>query len=118
MIGRASAAAAVGALALAAAPAAADSGRLADFGLHLTARSPDVPTGVTVHLRLRKAGDPNGKPSPIRSATIRLPRGVRIDSRAAPQCMASDEELKALGSDACPSDTELTVGSFTAMSGF
>src|SRR3954468_18931657 len=101
-----------------AAPATADSGRLADFGLRLTARSPGTPTGQVVHLRLRRAGDPNAKPSPLRSAVIKLPRGVRFDSRAAPQCTASDAELRVLGPDACPSNTELTVGSFTGMSGF
>ena len=105
-------------LACAAAPASAERGRLADFSLRLTSRTPASPTGVAVHLLLHRAGDRSAKPSPLRSAVLVLPRGLRFDSGAVPQCTASDDELRLLGSDACPADTELTVGSFTAMTGF
>src|SRR4051812_22389755 len=106
------------ALAGGAAPASAEPGRLADFGLHFTSTAPNTPTGLSVHIVLRRAGDPNGKPSPIRSAVITLPSGWRSDSGAVPQCTAGDDELKTRGSDACPPDTQLTVGSFSAITGF
>jgi hypothetical protein len=108
----------VGVLGALAAPARAESGRLADFSWRYTTKAAGVPTGVGVHIFLRAAHDPEAKPSPLRSAVIHGPAGLRFDTGAVSQCMASDEELKARGSDACPPNTELTVGAFTAIGGF
>jgi hypothetical protein len=102
----------------AAAPAQAESGRLADFSSAFTTPYPGTPTGLDVHVFLRAAGDPDAKPSPLRSAVIHGPAGLRFDSGAMNECMAADDELKALGPDACPDDTKLTVGTFTAIAGF
>ena len=109
---------AVALLALGAAPAHADSGRLADFSQAFTTKDPGSPTGLTVHVVFRKAGDPSGKPPALRSAVIRGPDGLRFDTSAVPECTASDEELRARGADACPQDSLLTVGSFSSISGF
>ena len=49
---------------------------------------------------------------------IHLPDGLRFDTTAVPQCTASDAEIQVLGTNACPSDSELTVGSFSAITGF
>jgi hypothetical protein len=106
------------ALGCTAAPASATSGRLADFSLGLTSRSPDSPTGLALHVLFRRAENPNAKPPPLRSAVVRGPNGLRFDSSAVNQCMASDDELRALGPDACPASTRLTVGSFSAVTGF
>jgi hypothetical protein len=105
-------------LALGAAPAHADSGRLVDFSQAFTTKDPASPTGLTVHVVLRKAGDPSGKPPALRSAVIRGPDGLHFDTSAVPECTASDEELRARGPDACPQDSLLTVGSFSSISGF
>lgn len=104
--------------ALAATPAAAESGRLADFSIALGSRSPGTASGITVHAQFHRAGDPDAKPAPLRSAVIVLPPGLRIDSAALPRCTASDEELRAQGSDACPGDTELTLGKLVGTTGF
>ena len=109
---------AVAAAAIAASPAYAESGRLADFTLRLSSKKPGTPTGLQTQFRLREEGHPDAKPSPIRSASIHLPNGLRFDSGAVPQCKASDAELHALGTAACPSDSQLTIGPFTAMTGF
>jgi hypothetical protein len=114
----AAAATAAGAALFAGAPAHAESGRLVDFSTRLTSTSPGTPTGLADHILLHRADDPNGKPAPLRSAVFHAPAGVRFDTTAAPQCMASDAEVQARGSDACPPETELTVGSFTALTGF
>lgn len=111
-------AAAIAALAAGVAPAQAESGRLADFSAAFTTRYPSTPTGLDVHVFLRAAGNPDGKPSPLRSAVIHGPDGLRFDTRTMDECTASDEQLKALGSDACPDDTLLDIGTFTAMTGF
>jgi hypothetical protein len=109
---------ALGALAATSAHAQAESGRLADFSAMFTTRYPDTPTGLGVHVFLHAADDPNAKPSPLRSAVVRGPDGERFDTGAMNQCTASDEELHARGPDACPDDTRLTIGKFTAMTGF
>jgi hypothetical protein len=99
-------------------PADAESGRLADFSVGLPTRAPGSPTGMAVHVEFHRADDPDAKPSPIRTATFALPPGSRFDTTAVPQCMATDEELHSQGADACPAESELTVGTLTAMSGF
>jgi hypothetical protein len=101
-----------------AAAARAESGRLADFSAAFTTRYPSTPTGLDVHVFLRAANDSDAKPSPLRSAVIHGPDGLRFDTRTMDQCTASDEELKALGPDACPDDSLLDIGTFTAMTGF
>jgi hypothetical protein len=102
----------------AAVPAAGATGGRADLGGGLTSRTPGTPTGMSTHLFFRRAGDRNAKPPPLDSAVVRLPKGVRFDTSVVEQCMASDEEIKALGSEACPDGSRLTIGSFSAISGF
>ena len=115
---RTSAFALLAGLLLAAAPASADKGKLADFDAAFTTRDASTASGMKVHVLLHRENDADAKPSPLRSAVIHLPPGTRIDTTALPQCKATDEELKLRGSDACPKDTELTVGSFSAITGF
>lgn len=99
------------------AAAAADAGRLADFGSRLTSTTPGTPTGMAVHIFFRAAGDPNAKPSPLRTAVIRLPEGLRFDTGVMPVCTASDEEIRALGPGACEPESKLSVGRFSAILG-
>jgi hypothetical protein len=105
-------------LLLAAGPASADKGRLADLDATFTTGASSAATGMKFHLLLHREKDADAKPSPLRTAAIHLPSGTRIDTTALPQCKSTDEELKLRGSDACPPETELTVGSFSAMTGF
>jgi hypothetical protein len=109
---------AVTALGICAAPAAAESSRLADFAFQLSSTTPGTPTGFHTTFRLRKEGDPDAKPTPLRSAVLELPSGLRYDTGAVTECKASDEELHARGSDACPADSLLTLGTFNAITGF
>src|SRR2546423_11687679 len=111
-------AALLAALGCGAAQASAESGRLADFSLQLSSSAPASPTGQTVHVLFHRADDRNAKPSALRSAVLQLPSGLRFDTTTLNQCTASDEQIRLLGSNACPDDTELAVGSFSAMSGF
>lgn len=114
----AAAAATVVAILGAAGPAQGDQGRLADVELRFSSQRPATPSGLTVHILLHRESDPDAKPSPLRSAVVRLPDGTVVDTTAAPECRATDDELRALGSEACPDDTRLTVGVFTAITGF
>lgn len=111
--------AAVGVLAGAASPAAyAGSAPLADFDQQFTTTAPGGPTGMTVHVLLHRADDPDAKPSPLRRAVIELPDGLRFDTGSMPQCTASDAELHARGPDACEPESKLSVGKLVAFTGF
>ena len=109
---------AVAAAAWGAPSAAGESGRLADFAIAFPTQAPAAPTGVKVHVQFHREGDPDAKPSPIRKAVIALPAGLRFDTSTVPECMASDEEIHSLGPDACPKETELTVGKLVGTTGF
>ena len=100
-----------------AAPSQADEGRLADFEIGFSERRTAMPSGLTAHILFHRENDAEAKPSPLRSAMVSLPPGTRIDTTTLPQCTASDDEFRALGSEACPDDTRLTVGAFSAMTG-
>jgi hypothetical protein len=99
------------------APALAERGELADFSEGFTTEAPGVPTGLTIRVRFHQAGDPNAKPAPLRSAVIHGPPGLRFDTSTVEACRASDDEIRALGSDACPAESRLALGSFSAMTG-
>ena len=109
---------AAAALLCAAAPAGAEPGGRADVTATLTSQAPGTPTGLGVRVVFHAPGDPGAKPPALRTAVFELPSGLRFDSTAIPQCTASDAELHAFGSAACPADTELTVGKLTAETGF
>jgi hypothetical protein len=97
-----------------ASPAAANT----EFSALLSTAKPATPAGLKVHLRFRAPDGSDGKASPLRSAVIRGPRGMRFDTTALPQCGASDAQLTALGSQACPAESRLALGAFSAMTGF
>ena len=107
-------AAALVAVAGAAGGAPAESGRLVDFSLRLTQVTPGAPTGMRLHVEARG----EEKPSPVRTVVYEAPAGTRFDTKALPECTASDEEIEVLGTEACPPESLLTVGSLTGISGF
>jgi hypothetical protein len=103
-------------VAAAVAPAAPAVAQRTEFSAQLTTARAHAPSGLKVHLRFHGPG--GGKPSPLRSAVIRGPRGLRFDTGALPRCEASDAQLQALGSQACPAESKLALGAFTAFTGF
>jgi hypothetical protein len=107
---------AVAAMALAA-PATAGAGERADFAIGFAQRAAATPTAMTMHIRYKAPGDPEGKPSPIRGVVVDLPPGTRFVTEAAAPCTASDVELQARGRAACPAASRLGAGSLTAITG-
>jgi hypothetical protein len=89
-----------------------------EFSAQLTTAARNAPSGLNVHLRFLAPDGSDGKASPLRSAVIRGPRGLRFDTTALPRCDASDTELELLGADACPAESRLALGAFSAMTGF
>jgi hypothetical protein len=97
-----------------AAAAAGESGRTVDFTMRLTTPKPGTPSGLA--LRVEARGE--GKPPPVRSLVYRAPAGTRFDTGALMECSASDEEFRVLGTMACPDESHLTIGAFSAVTGF
>ena len=88
------------------------------FDLDLSARAPGASTGLKFHIVYRHPADPEGKPPPIKGAVFTLPRGMRINDSAVPQCAATDEELRLQGRAACPAGSKVGTGKLEAMTGF
>lgn len=101
-----------------AAGASAAGAHLVDFGVGLTTGAPGAATGLRLHVAFRAPGDANAKPSPIRAVVLHLPDGLRFNNAAVAQCTASDAELHALGTAACPAASQIALGSFSAITGF
>lgn len=99
-------------------PPSAQAAGTAEFSAQFTTRAAGAPTGLIFHVVLRAANDPSAKPPPLRSAVVHGPNGLTFDTGTLPQCSASDSELQVLGSDACPANTQLTVGTLTGETGF
>ena len=79
---------------------------------------PGVVTGDFFRLTVKDRSDPNGKPPAIRRIVEVFPRGTTGDPRAIPSCSASDAELMAQGTSACPRRSHFGDGSAELVSGF
>lgn len=111
------AALAAGAIAILAAAAMADSGAGAtrkpprQSGKNVfTSSKRGSATGTSFHVKFRNPEDPSRKPHTVSRIVIHYPKGTRFDSKAAPQCHASDAELQAQGPDACPRESKVGGG--------
>lgn len=67
-----------------------------------TSKRTSAPTGLSISIDYRNPSDPSGKPPAVRRVVTRLAPGSTIDPLALPRCGASDAELMAQGSAACP----------------
>jgi hypothetical protein len=100
------------------APGAAQGAPRAEMTLRFAAQKPGAVSSMHLGVVYRGAGEPDGKPSPIHSATIEAPAGTRLASASIPPCAAGDEEFRARGRDACPAESRLGAGTLTAITGF
>ncbi|MDQ6915806.1 MAG: hypothetical protein M3155_08355, partial [Actinomycetota bacterium] len=98
-------------------PAAATVTPRGDFALRFGTQTPNAPTSIHLQI-LYKAADPAAKPSPIRRVLISAPPGTHFDTKALPECTASDPELLIAGDGACPVASRLGIGKLTAITGF
>jgi hypothetical protein len=93
-------------------------GQRADFDLGFDTGQPGTKAALVLHVVYKAKDDPDAKPSPIRKVVIAAPDGTRFDTSAVPPCEASDDELKAQGSGACPQESRIGAGKLTADTGF
>ena len=98
--------------------AAATTGKRADFSLGFSTKSRGARAALVLHVVYKAAGDPNAKPSPIRKVVVHAPTGTRFNTGAVAACKASDSDLQAQGSGACPPASRIGAGKLTADTGF
>lgn len=67
-------------------------------------------TGSIFDVQFVNPENPQEKPHTVKRIVVHYPPGTVFDSKAAPQCHASDEELQTEGAAACPNDTRLGGG--------
>jgi len=74
---------------------------------------------MTLHIRYTKTGgDANAKPSPIRTFQLDAPAGTAFHTAKITPCDASDPEVMATGTAACPSESRIGGGTVTVVTGF
>jgi hypothetical protein len=105
---------AVAVVAAATAAAALAASELTTFTLKHSTRAEGASTGISFKTAFGDPDAANGLPSGVRSFTIKLHKGTKIDPRGATQCTASTEELTAEGPAACPASSRIGKGTATA----
>jgi hypothetical protein len=84
-----------------------------------SSQAPGSSTAMSLHIRYTKTGgDPNDKPSPIRSFQLDAPAGTTFRTAKVTACEASDAQVMLQGPDACPSASRLGGGTVTVVTGF
>jgi hypothetical protein len=106
------------AAALLLAPAAATAaGPRAELTVAFRETTPSTPTGLTLDARYLNPEDRTKKPPAITKVVIALPEGTRIDTGALPVCEATNDEIQALGRDACPAESKVGEGKLEVYTG-
>jgi hypothetical protein len=104
---------------LAAIPAIAQAqdGSRQDASISFTETKPGVSTGVELRIDYVNPADPEAKPPAVRTVVTELAPGARYDTGAPELCTASDAELMALGTAACPPGSVVGQGTITLDTG-
>jgi hypothetical protein len=105
----------LGVLALAAEPSVAQE---SDLDVAFAPGRPATLATLKLHIVYRDPADPDGKPSPIWRIVIVVPRGTTFNVGTVPSCQASNQEIQLQGPGACPSESQIGVGTLTAITGF
>jgi hypothetical protein len=95
----------------------ARAGDRAEFEFRFDKQRPGAVTGGDLRIVYKAPGDPEGKPPAIRHVLIAFPRRTQVNPGGG-LCEASNEELHAMGRDACPPESLIGDGRITVMSGF
>ena len=109
---------AVVALIAVAAPATAEPPRLAKYVDRFTTAVPGASSGRHAETDLVNPQDPEGKPESFSHVHVEFAPGTVVDTRALPECGASDAELMASGASACPASTVVGKGAAKLDTGF
>ena len=105
---------AIAVVAAATAAVALASSEVTTFSFKQSARAEGASTGISFKTSF---GDPDaatGLPSGVKSFTIKMHKGTKIDPAGAAQCTATNEALMAEGPAACPAASRIGKGTATA----
>jgi hypothetical protein len=90
------------------------SSEVTTFDFKQSARVEGASTGISFKTSFGDPDAANGLPSGVKSFTIKLHKGAKIDPAGATQCEASSETLIAEGAAACPASSRIGKGTATA----
>lgn len=85
--------------------------------LEFTTEQPATPAGVELMVNYMNPDHPGAKPPAVRRVVTILAPGARYETSVPDRCAASDAELTARGSEACPPASVVGVGEFTIDTG-
>ena len=108
---------AVLAAAITASAALAGGGSRQESTYKLSQDRPASSTGERFRFDYVNPDDPEAKPPAVERVATILPKGAHFDARVPGSCTASDAELTALGSEACPASSEIGGGVITVDTG-
>jgi hypothetical protein len=106
-----------GTLLIPAAGARADGPRQSG-SVRLSSETPATVTALAESAHYVNPSDPAAKPPPVTRIVVRYPDGFRIDTSAPERCTASDSEIEAQGSAACPPGSRVGEGGAEFATGF
>lgn len=98
--------------------AAGDGSRMARYVDTFTSRTPGTGTARHASTDIVNPDDPGAKPPAVRRILVELAAGTRMDTTAVTQCRATDAQLVAQGTGACPDDSLLGQGEVDVDTGF
>ena len=96
------------------AAAALAASELTTFTFKQSTRAGGASTGISFKTAFGDPDAANGLPSGVKSFTIKLHKGTKIDPGGATQCTATDKEIMAQGPAACPASSRIGKGTATA----
>jgi hypothetical protein len=86
------------------------------FTAKTTTTKPATSTGLNVHIQGAPQGA-DGQPIATREVTVVFPAGTKINTKAVPQCKATDQQIQNTNGSACPSKSRIGSGLAEAITG-
>jgi hypothetical protein len=98
--------------------AGAQTGSRQSAVLRFTEQGPGTPSALMLAIDYVNPSDPSAKPPAVRTVVEQLAAGAQIDTAVPARCSASDAELMAQGSNACPAESRVGSGTIRIDTGF
>lgn len=87
----------------------------ATFQMNYTSKAPGTSSGLSTLATWTDAGEQFSKPAALKKIVFAFNSGTRFDTSALPVCKATDQQVRALGVHACPTDTLVGRGDTAAI---
>ncbi|MFL5827342.1 MAG: hypothetical protein ACJ76V_12525 [Thermoleophilaceae bacterium] len=86
-------------------------------GVTFSAKTTTTKAASSTGLKVTIAGTPagaDGKPIATREVTVVFPAGTKINTKAIPQCKATDQQIQSTNGSACPAKSKIGTGTAEA----